>query len=197
MPLARRALARLLLILPFAAGLTAAAGVPPLAPPAWAAGGIEIHHPWTRPGVPGRPLAVYMGIHNRGDAPDRLIAARSPRAERAELHRSEMQDGMMTMAPIAALEVPAGGVVHLAPGGYHLMVFGVEEPPREGESFPLVLVFEKAGEIPVEATVTRKPPMGDGEHMHEHQHEHQHQQMQQMQQGTMPAAPNQGGASGN
>ena len=39
------------------------------------------------------------------------------------------------------------------------MVFGVEPPPREGETLPLVLEFEKAGAIAVEAAVSRKPPM--------------------------------------
>jgi periplasmic copper chaperone A len=52
----------------------------------------------------------------------------------------------MMMRELAdGLELPAGEVVTLAPGGLHLMFLDLPEPLEAGESFELVLEFEKAG----------------------------------------------------
>jgi copper(I)-binding protein len=51
------------------------------------------------------------------------------------------------------LEIPAGGSVILAPGGYHLMMTGLKAPFKQGASVPVTLVFEKAGKIDVELAV--------------------------------------------
>jgi hypothetical protein len=74
-----------------------------------------------------------------------------------------MQDGVMKMRELEfGLEIPAGGAVELKPGGYHVMFMGVEDGFKEGERVPAVLVFEKAGEVPIEFVVgpvgARTPP---------------------------------------
>ncbi len=63
-------------------------------------------------------------------------------------------DGMvMKMRQLDMLAVKAGETVKLAPGGLHIMLIRLKEPLREGMSVPLTLVFEKAGEVSVEAPV--------------------------------------------
>ena len=119
------------------------------------AGAIEVVHPWARPTIPNRPGVVYLGIHNTGAATDRLIGARAEGVEAVELHLARQQDGVMTMRPVEAIEIPAGGMAHLGPGGYHLMLFGIAEPLTDGESLSLTLVFEAAGEIAVSVPVSR------------------------------------------
>jgi copper(I)-binding protein len=57
------------------------------------------------------------------------------------------------MRPIDYVEVPANGEAELKPGGMHIMLIGLKRDLKAGEKIPLVLVFENAGEIDVQAEV--------------------------------------------
>jgi len=81
----------------------------------------------------------------------------------AELHRTENDNGVMKMVPIAAIDVKAGQKVALAPGGYHVMLMDLKAPLTEGQSFPLTLVFDKAGKIDVMVKVGKAGAMGSGD----------------------------------
>ena len=48
----------------------------------------------------------------------------------------------------------------LKPGSYHVMLMGLKKPLTVGETFPLVLNFEKAGKVPVTVKVE---PLGAAE----------------------------------
>ena len=74
-------------------------------------------------------------------------------------------DGVMEMEPVVeGLEIPAGGTASLRPGSYHLMLVGLEEPLVEGESVPVTLLFERAGEVEIDLAVgsigAREPAAG-------------------------------------
>jgi hypothetical protein len=117
-------------------------------------GTLTIGHPWARATVgTSRPGGAYLTITNKGAEADRLTGAECAIAERVELHRSGMDGGMMRMTPVTAIEVPAGGKVTLAPGGYHVMLIGLKKPLAAGSKVPLTLVFEKAGRVAVEVSV--------------------------------------------
>lgn len=62
-----------------------------------------------------------------------------------------MSGGMMGMREISSLTLPAGEEVTLEPGGYHIMLMDLAGPISEGDTVPVTLTFEKAGEITVEA----------------------------------------------
>jgi copper(I)-binding protein len=57
----------------------------------------------------------------------------------------------MGMREIGSLTLPAGEEVSLEPGGYHIMLIDLAKPIEEGDTVPVTLTFEKAGEIEVEA----------------------------------------------
>jgi len=118
-------------------------------------GDLEIEHPWSRATPMGAKVAGgYFTIVNKGSAPDRLLSISSDVSEKAELHEMGVKDGVMTMRPVSGgLEVPAGGKVALAPGGYHLMFIGLKRQPKQGEKFAATLTFEKAGTVNVEFAV--------------------------------------------
>ena len=59
--------------------------------------------------------------------------------------------GVQTCALPISLKPGASTV--LKPGGYHLMLTDLKAPLKEGDLLKITLVFEKAGEIEVEATV--------------------------------------------
>jgi len=121
----------------------------------YTAGPLKIDHPWTREMPPGSKVGGgFMVITNSGDETDTLVELKTERADHGEVHEMSMDNGVMKMRELEnGLEIPAGETVELKPGGYHVMFMGVAEGFKEGESVPAVLVFEKAGEVPVEFTV--------------------------------------------
>jgi len=46
------------------------------------------------------------------------------------------------MAPVDAIDLPAGKTVELASGGYHIMLMGLKRQLKEGETIPVTLVVE-------------------------------------------------------
>jgi copper(I)-binding protein len=134
----------------------------------FAAGDITVSGAFTRATLANAQVgAGYMTIANTGAAPDRLIGAASETAPTVEPHNMSVIDGMMKMEQVeGGIEVPAGGSVALAPGGYHIMFIGPTQPFKEGECVSLTLTFENAGELPVQLNVG---PIGASEApAHEH-----------------------------
>ena len=124
------------------------------------AGELTIDHPMSRPSA-ARNGAVYMTIENKGAAPDRLVAASTPRAGKAELHTHIMDGDIMRMRQVEAIDLPAGGKAELKPGGFHVMLLGLTAPLKEGDRYTLTLEFQKAGKVPIEVWV-EKPGAADG-----------------------------------
>lgn len=123
-------------------------------------GALKIDHPWARASAgPARNSAAFMTIHNAGGA-DRLMAAAADVSERVELHTHMMEGDVMKMRQVEAVEVPANAMAELQPGGFHVMLIGLQAPLKEGEHFPLTLTFENAGEITVEVAVEAISSMG-------------------------------------
>jgi len=126
---------------------------------AWAggyqAGSIQVDDLWVRATAPGQPNgAGYLDLHNAGLAGDRLVAVRTEAAERAEVHTVATENGVARMRGVdGGVELPAGGEVKFAPGGYHIMFMKLKAPFAESATVPATLVFEKAGEVPVAFTV--------------------------------------------
>jgi len=112
-------------------------------------GSLTLTDLWTRATPPKAPTAAgYLTIANKGSEADRLVAASTPLAETGELHIMQVKDGVMTMRPVeGGIEIPPGGTVTLAPGGYHLMFITLKETLKDGGKLPVTLTFEKAGAI--------------------------------------------------
>ena len=132
------------------------------ASPVHAASDIQVMHPWARPTIPKRPGVTYFGIHNMGDTADRLIGAHAKGVAKIEIHKAEQKNGIMTMALAEAVEIPAGGMAHLEPGGFHLMMFGIDPPLKLDDTLEMTLIFEGAGEVAITVPVTKT--MGDPQH---------------------------------
>jgi copper(I)-binding protein len=119
-----------------------------------AQGGITITDAWARSStLMERAGAAYMVIHNSGSEADRLVGASTDAAATVELHETSEANGMMQMAPVAAIDVPAGGQAELAPGGFHVMLIDLAHELKAGDMLTLTLTFEKAGTIEVTAEV--------------------------------------------
>jgi len=122
---------------------------------------VSIDQPWMRATPPGAKVAGgFMTLTNKGASPDRLVGAASPVAERVELHVHVHEAGMMKMKQVAGFDVPANGKYVLKPGGGHLMFIDIKRPIKEGETIPVTLKFEKAGEVKAEYPVAGLGAMG-------------------------------------
>lgn len=126
---------------------------------------LAAHNAWAAPTPAGVDVAAgYMTLANGTAAPDHLLSVTSPRAERVEIHEMSMDGSVMRMRPLDRLEIPPHGEVRLAPGGAHLMFFGVTEPFAQGQNIPVRLVFEHAGAIDVTLPVRRSAPANHNAH---------------------------------
>jgi copper(I)-binding protein len=125
---------------------------------------VIVEAPWARASVGNSRIAVaYMTLRNGGSSPDRLLAVESP-VGRAELHTMTMDNNVMRMRPVEAVDIPAGGSAMLQPSGLHIMLLDLREPLRAGTEVPLTLRFERAGTVAVTvpvgpANATRAPTM--------------------------------------
>lgn len=115
-------------------------------------GNLSIDDAWARPGQTGQMTGAFMEIKNKGAA-DKLISASSDGAKATELHMTQMKDGTMAMRQMPAMEIPADGELKLKPGGYHIMLINLNRPLTVGETLPIKLKFEKAGEVTVNAKI--------------------------------------------
>jgi copper(I)-binding protein len=122
-------------------------------------GQLEVSGAWAR-ATPAKTENGVAYLTIRSPIPDRLVSVSSPVAKKAELHTMEMSGMVMKMRPIAGLDLAADQSVTLKPGGEHIMLMGLNEPLREGQSFPLTLTFERAGAR--EVTVAVEKPGANG-----------------------------------
>lgn len=72
----------------------------------------------------------------------RIIAIQSPVADRAEIHEMTMDKDIMSMRAVPNLRLGAGKSLRLAPGGFHIMLFGLHQQVKPGDSVPLTLMIE-------------------------------------------------------
>ncbi|HET7672550.1 MAG TPA: copper chaperone PCu(A)C [Burkholderiales bacterium] len=127
---------------------------------------VAIDNPWARATAPGIKVAAgYMVIRNPGAA-DRLLGASTSAAERVETHVTVKEGDVARMRQVQGYDVPAGASLELKPGGAHLMFVNIKAPFKEGEKIPVVLRFEKAGEVKAQFHVGRITTGGSQHHHH-------------------------------
>jgi copper(I)-binding protein len=125
-----------------------------LAVPAFADDGpIHVADAKARPTAPGGTGVVYMIVMNHGAADDDLTGLSTPIADKAEMHRTATENGVMRMDAVADLPVKANGALTFGPGGLHVMLTGLKQPLKLGDRFPLTLNFAKAGAVAVTVSV--------------------------------------------
>jgi periplasmic copper chaperone A len=111
--------------------------------------------------------AVFMTITNDGEVADRLVAAETDVATTVEIHEVADVEGVMQMRPLEdGLTIEPGDAVELMPGGFHIMLIGLQQDLLAGETFDLSLTFEQAGDVTVTAQIVMgndKPEEGYAE----------------------------------
>jgi copper(I)-binding protein len=128
-----------------------------------ATGQVTVGEPWIRSTVPQQTATgAFMQLRSATDA--KLLEVRSPVAGVVEIHEVKMESNVMRMRAVQSVALPAGRMVELKPGGYHVMMMDLKQQMKEGEVVPMTLVVESGGKretIEVKATVRAAGATGD------------------------------------
>lgn len=117
-------------------------------------GDLTVQNAWSRATIgAARPAVFYVEITNGGTEPDALVAITTPISGMPMLHETVVTDGVASMPHAMSVPLPAGETVQLTPGGYHGMLMELTAALKEGETFPMTLTFERAGEVTVNVDV--------------------------------------------
>lgn len=130
---------------------------------------VQVKDAWARPALPGQSTTgAYMSLMAPNGA--RVLGASSPVAGAVEIHEMKMDGNVMKMRPVTALELPAGRLVELKPGGYHVMLTDLKRPLAVGDKVRIDLRVETPDKrlitLPVDVDVATRAPgsAGDGGH---------------------------------
>jgi copper(I)-binding protein len=112
-------------------------------------GSLKIVHPYTvETAAAETETTVRMSISTDGNA-DELISASTPIADSAIVYAGPAT----TLKHIA---VPTNGTVELTRSGPHILLKGLRKRLVGYDSFPLILSFEKGGQVEVEVMVEER-----------------------------------------
>ena len=114
-----------------------------------------IQNAWIQEMPPARRLtAAYLTIENLSGKDNALLAAKADVAGAVELHRAEMNNGMMRMRKLDRIALPAGKTD--LTGDLHIMLIDLKTPLKEGDQVALTLEFENGVRQTVLAPVKKR-----------------------------------------
>jgi len=123
---------------------------------------ISVEHPWARATPAGAKTgAAYLTLVNNGTIADRLVRASTPVAEKVQVHQEIDDNGVMKMRELPVVDIGPGAALTFKPGGTHMMIIGLKQPLKKGQTFPLTLEFENAGKIDLQVPIAKAGAMGD------------------------------------
>ena len=95
---------------------------------------------------------LSLDVTNRGGG-DRVVDASSPAADRVELHLVRTQAGLPVMQAVTSVAVPADAEATFRATGTHLMLWGLHDDLRPGDTITVDLRFARAGTVAVQPVV--------------------------------------------
>lgn len=102
---------------------------------------VTISDAWVRATAPGQKVgAAYMTLQSPQAA--KLVYAETKSADEVEIHSMSMTNGIMKMRKLDVLNLQPNKPEKLAPGGFHLMLFGLKAPLKAGDKVTLTLCFK-------------------------------------------------------
>jgi len=111
---------------------------------------ISFEKPWIRLLPPTiMHTAGYVTIKNSSDTQDTLLNVWSPTIDSLSVHQTKEVDGVFKMLAAKNLVVAPKSQLEMKPGGYHLMMMGLETPLTDSSEIMICFEFEKAGIVHV------------------------------------------------
>src|SRR5919106_4205556 len=87
---------------------------------------------------------------NHGSPSPTASSADRRRSKKVELHTHLTEGDVAKMGPVEAIEVKPGTPTLLEPGGLHIMLVELAGKLDAGNTMPLTLEFENAGEVSID-----------------------------------------------
>jgi copper(I)-binding protein len=119
---------------------------------------VSIDGAWARRSTRARVVFVYMTISLAKDARDVLIGASSPIADKVDILDLMTKGRGESLDPVLALDLDTHAPTVLQPGEAHLILRGVKQKLKPGDSFPVTLRFANAGSREVTVKLVDMPP---------------------------------------
>lgn len=136
---------------------------------------VEVKDAWVRATVAQqKTTGAFMQLTAQADT--RVVQVSSPMAGVAEIHEMSMDKDVMKMRAVPALPLPAGRVVELKPGSYHVMLMDLKGLVKAGDVVPVTLVLESKdglrSTLEVKATARALGNAAAAPDAHHGQHKH-------------------------
>ncbi len=117
---------------------------------------VTVKESWVRATVAKQTATgAFMQITAAADT--KLVDVKSSAAGIVEIHEMKMENNVMKMRAVDEVVLPAGKMVELKPGGFHVMLMDLKAQVKTGDTIPLTLVFE--GKDKKRETVDLKVPV--------------------------------------
>ena len=134
---------------------------------------VTVKDAWVRTTVPGQKgTGAFMSITAKSDL--RLVGASSAVAGVTEVHEMKMNGDIMQMRAVSGVDLPAGKVVALQPGGFHVMLLDLKTALPKNATVPLTLLFKDAkgmdSKVDLMVPVATTAPSGAAAPMNQHKH---------------------------
>lgn len=123
-----------------------------------AADPVSIDGAWARRSSRPHVLFAYMTISLGKGVTDLLVGATSPVADKIDLLAPLPKAHGESLEPVLALELDNHVPTVLQPGEAHLILRGVKQRLKPGDSFPVTLRFANSGTRDVTVKLLEQPP---------------------------------------
>jgi len=121
------------------------------------ASSLSVQNSYVRATPPSLPnSAAFMDIKNSSQKDISLLSATSTAAKNVELHTHDMKNGVMSMYQVKNIDIKANSTTVLKPGGYHVMLLGLNNKPlKPGQNVVINLNFSNGETIKIKAPVKK------------------------------------------
>ena len=121
---------------------------------------VTVKEAWIPEAPPSaQAMGAFMTIENSDAQAVKVVKASAPNFDRVELHESIEENGMHKMIAQPFLAIPAKGSLELKPGGYHIMLIGVQQPSKAGDVIPIELTLDNGQKLMVNTSVYKRKDM--------------------------------------
>ena len=117
---------------------------------------------WVRSMPPGTQVAAAYGeLMNHGDQTVTIVQLTADLGTEAQMHDVIAEGDQRRMVQLETTDIAPGASLVFEPGGRHMMLLGLAEPPAEGSQVEICALSTAGSKACTQATVSRKTP---GEH---------------------------------
>lgn len=111
------------------------------------------HNAYANPALLGSTGGVYVTLENTSRRDERLIGGFTEVAQTVELHRTGIENDIGRMERLNSLDIPVGETIPFEERGEHLMLVGLHQDLRPGDTFTITLNFASGKTLPITVTV--------------------------------------------